>query len=132
MPAKPRSRAASSSASARKVSVAVSEAEEQPLTVAGGGGIDRAPASAAAPVESAPAVAAHRGHLITRTARLPFLAVRVVAHDVSSASRRPDTVAYWAGLGALAAFGVLDWPIAAAIGIGVGVAVASGARRARG
>ncbi|GAA2101860.1 hypothetical protein GCM10009780_51980 [Actinomadura alba] len=30
----------------------------------------------------------------------------------------PERMAYYAGLGALAAFGVIEWPVAAAIGAG--------------
>ncbi|MEU8118059.1 hypothetical protein AB0C21_05045 [Spirillospora sp. NPDC049024] len=46
---------------------------------------------------------------------------------VTSFIRPPGRLVYYAGLGALAAFGVVEWPVAAAIG--VGVAVAKRARR---
>jgi hypothetical protein len=36
---------------------------------------------------------------------------------------------YYGGLGALAAFGIVDWPVAAAIGAGVWLAGRRGARR---
>ncbi|RCV57608.1 hypothetical protein [Marinitenerispora sediminis] len=39
----------------------------------------------------------------------------------------PGQCAYYTGLGALAVFGVIEWPVAAAIGVGTAVA-----RRARG
>jgi hypothetical protein len=51
----------------------------------------------------------------------------VVADDVAAAARRPDAVIYWGGLGGMATLGVLEWPVAAAVG--VGIAVVNGRRR---
>jgi hypothetical protein len=65
------------------------------------------------------------GHVIT----LPITVARAVVDDVASTARRPDAVVYWGGLAGLAALGVLEWPVAAAVG--VGVAVAGGRQRAR-
>jgi hypothetical protein len=65
------------------------------------------------------------GHVVT----LPVTVARAVVDDVATTARRPDAVVYWGGLAGLAALGVLDWPVAAAVG--VGVAVAGGRRRAR-
>jgi len=66
---------------------------------------------------------------IGRVLGAPVTVAREVADDVAAAARRPDTVAYWGGLAALAVVGAIELPVAAAIG--VGVAVASGVRRAR-
>ncbi len=64
-----------------------------------------------------------------RVVRAPASAVRTVVEDLAGAARRPDTVLAWVGLAGLAAFGVLEAPVAAAVG--VGIAVAAGTRRAR-
>lgn len=61
--------------------------------------------------------------------RAPSTAVRTLVDDLAGAARRPDTVLTWAGLAGLAAFGVLEAPVAAAVG--VGMAVAGARRRAR-
>jgi len=60
----------------------------------------------------------------------------VTGHDVAEAGRAvssylppPRRLGYYAGLGALAAFGLIDWPVAAAIGVGVAVARRSGGDR---
>ncbi|WP_090947188.1 hypothetical protein [Nonomuraea jiangxiensis] len=42
---------------------------------------------------------------------------------------RPDHLVYYGGLAALAAFEVIEWPVAAAIGAGLVVAERSGRRR---
>ncbi|MBX6768075.1 MAG: hypothetical protein IRY90_13145 [Actinomadura rubrobrunea] len=41
---------------------------------------------------------------------------------VASSLPPPGRLAYYTGLGALAVFGLVDWPVAAAIGVGVAVA----------
>lgn len=46
---------------------------------------------------------------------------QAVGHALSSAQGAlppPERMAYFAGLGALAVFGVIEWPVAAAIGAG--------------
>ncbi|MBC6460939.1 hypothetical protein [Actinomadura sp. HBU206391] len=56
-----------------------------------------------------------------RAPHVPRVHPRAVGHAVSSAqSSLPsaERMAYYAGLGALAAFGVIEWPVAAAIGAG--------------
>ncbi|MFF5264425.1 hypothetical protein ACFY4C_36340 [Actinomadura viridis] len=73
-------------------------------------------------------------HLSVRKVRIPAPAgLPVTGHEVVEAGRvatshlpPPDRLAYYAGLGALAVFGVVEWPVAAAIAVGVGIA-----RRAR-
>jgi hypothetical protein len=65
------------------------------------------------------------GHL----ALLPVTVAMAVVDDIASTARRPDALVYWGGLAAMATLGVLEWPVAAAVG--VGVAVANGRRRAR-
>lgn len=65
------------------------------------------------------------GQIVT----LPATVVRDLADDVASVARRPDAAAYVGGVVALAALGVLEWPVAAVAG--VGVAVANGVRRRR-
>ncbi|MEY9214117.1 hypothetical protein NI17_021375 [Thermobifida halotolerans] len=54
---------------------------------------------------------------------------KVNKEEVSTAGRTAadylppkDQFAYYAGLGALAAFGVIEWPVAAAIGVGTAIA----------
>jgi hypothetical protein len=64
-----------------------------------------------------------------RAVTLPVRVAAAIADDVSSTARRPDAVLYWGGLAGLAVLGVLDWPVAAAVGIGV--AVANGRRASR-
>ena len=66
---------------------------------------------------------------VGRVATLPAKGVMAVADDIVSTARRPDAVLYWGGLAGLAALGIFEWPVAAAIG--VGVAVANGRRRPR-
>lgn len=41
---------------------------------------------------------------------------------VTSSVPAPEGLVYYAGLGALTAFGVVEWPVALAIGVGVGIA----------
>lgn len=48
--------------------------------------------------------------------------IKDMAGAVVSVLPPPDRLAYYAGLGALAAFEVIDWPVAAAIGVGTVVA----------
>jgi uncharacterized protein (DUF2267 family) len=61
---------------------------------------------------------------------MPVAVTRTVVEDVMFTARRPDALLYLGGLAALAALGVLEWPVAAAAGIGL--AVAGGARNAPG
>jgi hypothetical protein len=77
------------------------------------------------------AVAAGRegGRSIGDVLGAPVTVARDVVDDVAGAARRPEAVLYWGGLAALAALGVIELPVAAAIG--VGVAVAGGIRRGR-
>jgi hypothetical protein len=67
----------------------------------------------------------------TATVRLPFVTAqfRVPEVDVGSAVQAvrsslstPQRVVYYGGLVALAAFSVIDWPVAAVIGIGTEIA----------
>src|SRR3954466_1244972 len=83
-------------------------------------------ASAKAAADAAAGLTRSGGHL----AGLPVAVARTVVDDVASTARRPDAVIYWGGLAGLAALGVLEWPVAAALG--VGVAVAGGRRRRTG
>ena len=71
------------------------------------------------------------GRARTATVRLPFVTAqfRVPEVDVGSAVRvvrsslpSPQRAAYYGGLAALAAFSVIDWPVAAVIGIGTEIA----------
>jgi|tagenome__1003787_1003787.scaffolds.fasta_scaffold20800685_2 hypothetical protein len=66
---------------------------------------------------------------VERAATLPVKVVMTVADDIASTAHRPDAVLYWGGLAGLAALGIFEWPVAAAVG--VGVAVANGRRRPR-
>jgi hypothetical protein len=67
----------------------------------------------------------------TATVRLPFVTAQFRAPwvDVGSAVRvvrsslpTPRRALYYGGLAALAAFSVIDWPVAAAIGVGTEIA----------
>lgn len=69
------------------------------------------------------------GSTAGRSLRAPGSAVRAVVDDIGGAARRPDAVLTWVGLAGLAAFGVIEAPVAAVVG--VGIAVAGGLRRAR-
>lgn len=77
--------------------------------------------------------AAELGGRTARSARgalpAPAAVARSVRDDVAAA-RRPDAVLYWGGAAGFAAMGVLEFPVAAAVGVGV---VAAGVvRRGRG
>lgn len=67
------------------------------------------------------------GRSLGRVMTAPMTVAREVVDDVTTAARRPDAVLYWGGLAVLAAVGVIEAPVAAAVG--VGVAVAGGVRR---
>jgi hypothetical protein len=84
---------------------------------------------ARAAADKATAIASGVVNSVRTVVALPATATAAVVDDVVSAARRPDTVLYGGALIGLAALGVLEWPVAAAVG--VGVAVASGVRRAR-
>ncbi|MFS8102181.1 hypothetical protein LFM09_34165 [Lentzea alba] len=47
---------------------------------------------------------------------------QVVTHTLPSLLPSPEHLAYFAGLGVLALFGLLEWPVTVAIGTGVLVA----------
>lgn len=84
---------------------------------------------AAGPRDTRPPEVADLVRTVGRAATLPAKVLMAVADDIASTARRPDAVLYWGGLAGLAALGVFEWPVAAAVG--VGVAVASGRRRPR-
>lgn len=67
--------------------------------------------------------------LKVRHLHVPIGAPVPTGHDIAEAGRAvssylppPSRLGYYAGLGVLAAAGVIEWPIAAAIGVGVAVA----------
>ncbi len=70
------------------------------------------------------------GSTTAQVLRAPGSAVRTLVDDLAGAARRPDAVLSWAALAGLVAVGVLEAPVAAAVG--VGIAVAGGVRRVRG
>jgi hypothetical protein len=70
-----------------------------------------------------PSLLSSVGHIVT----LPVTVARAIADDIVTTAQRPDAVLYWGGLAGLAALGVIDPPVAAAVG--VGIAIASGRRR---
>jgi hypothetical protein len=84
-----------------------------------------APAGTGTGTGTGASLAGTAGHL----ALLPVTVTMAVVDDIASTARRPDALVYWGGLAAMATLGVLEWPVAAAVG--VGVAVANGRRRAR-
>ncbi len=94
---------------------------------------EEAAASAEAATGEAAAKTAAAGsgaiHSLRQVITMPATLAREVADDVVTTVRRPDAVVYIGGLIGLAAFGVIEWPVAAAAGVGVAVAV--GVRRAR-
>ncbi|GAA2426472.1 hypothetical protein GCM10010191_43750 [Actinomadura vinacea] len=77
-----------------------------------------------------PHVTVHRVHL-PAPPRLPVSGREVadVGKAVTAYLPPRDRMVYYAGLGALAAFGVVDWPVALAIGVGVGIARRAGRAR---
>ena len=120
MPSTPRKRSTSATTRTARTSSAAEPEPAKATTEA---------VTKAETVEAAREPAAHRGHPLVAVATFPITAARAVAEDVVSAARRPDALAYWGGLAGLAALGILDWPVAAAVG--VGVAITNGVRRSR-
>ncbi|MCG5214037.1 hypothetical protein [Streptosporangium sp. KLBMP 9127] len=62
---------------------------------------------------------------LPRLPHVPGVSRRELGHAMDVARTflpPPERIAYYGGLGALAAFGVLDWPVAAAIGAGTVIA----------
>jgi hypothetical protein len=90
---------------------------------------EQAQRMARAAVEKAAALGSGVARSVRTVVTPPVTATAAVVDDVVSAVRRPDAVLYGGALIGLAAFGILEWPVAAAVG--VGVAVAGGVRRAR-
>lgn len=78
-----------------------------------------------------PHVSVHRVQIPAPPMRLPVSGREMAdaGKAVTSYLPPPDRLAYYAGLGALAAFGVVEWPVALAIGVGVGVARRAGRAR---
>lgn len=79
---------------------------------------------------SAPPPPADGASALTRTAREAAQLVSLPVTIAQQAVPRPSSLAYYAGLGVMAALGVLEWPVAGVIAIGY--AVASGCRRGPG
>ncbi|MFI0445379.1 hypothetical protein [Actinomadura sp. 6N118] len=71
-----------------------------------------------------PHVTVHRVHV----PRPPLTGHEVVdaGKSVTSFLPPPDRLAYFVGLGAMAVAGLVEWPVAAAIGVGVAVAKRGG------
>ncbi|MEU6041560.1 hypothetical protein ABZ801_39840 [Actinomadura sp. NPDC047616] len=77
-------------------------------------------------------------HVTVHRFQVPTPQIGLAGHQVVDAGKAmasslppPGRLAYYTGLGALAAFGLVDWPVAAAIGVGVAVARrATGRQRA--
>lgn len=88
--------------------------------------------TAKAPAEPPAATTAEHGAKVPIPVVTPHVKVlHVPVPGSGGASRRlppPDRLAFYGGLGAMAAFNVISWPVAAAIG--VGTAIAGRARRA--
>lgn len=119
----------SSSAETTDPSVVTEARKERQLEAEAEAGRDRRAEVAAAREKARQAVEAppQTGGATAQVLRFPGTVAGAIAGDISSVARRPEAVLYWGGLAGLAALGVLEWPVAAAIG--VGVAVASGIRR---
>jgi len=64
-------------------------------------------------------------HLSTPAARSVLAQTRWTARTVVSAIPEPKRLLYYGGVGALAALGILEWPVAAAAAAGVWVATHS-------
>jgi len=65
---------------------------------------------------------------------MPHISGRDVGHAMEVARTflpPPERIMYYGGLGALAALGILDWPVAAAIGAGTMIAQRAKAREQR-
>ena len=73
-----------------------------------------------------PHVTVHRVNVPTPTLPVSGDEMMTAGKAVTSFLAPPGRLAYYAGLGALAAFGVVEWPVAAAIGVGVAVAKRAG------
>lgn len=59
---------------------------------------------------------------VTAQFRIPEVDVGSVVRVVRSSLPTPRRALYYGGLAALAAFSVIDWPVAAAIGVGTEIA----------
>jgi hypothetical protein len=130
VPTKPRDETPPSpSAETTDASVVTEARKERQLEAEAEAGRDRQAEVAAARDKARQTVEAppQAGGATAQVLRIPGTVAGAIAGDISSAARRPEAVLYWGGLAGLAALGVLEWPVAAAIG--VGVAVASGIRR---
>jgi hypothetical protein len=67
--------------------------------------------------------------------RLPASGMSYVSdagHVVAGFLPPPDRLAFYGGLGIAAAFGLIDWPVAAAIGVGAAIARRATGSRAGG
>jgi hypothetical protein len=90
-----------------------------PSKTAGGG-----PASRPSALETARSSVTVKLPLVTVQVRAPHvprvrpIGVGRAVSSVQSSLPPPERMAYYAGLGALAMFGVIEWPVAAAIGAG--------------
>lgn len=72
----------------------------------------------------------HLPHLTAPHLAMPHISRQEMGHAVDVARSflpAPERIAYYGALSALAAFGVLEWPVAAAIGVGTMVAARAGA-----
>lgn len=109
---------------ARQAAVAAQIRAHQAATAAG--------ANAQAPAAGAEDALRRATGSAAQAVTVPYALGRSIAEDLAGSARRPDVVAYWAGLVGLAALEVLEWPAAVALGVGIAVAsAAKGARRAR-
>ncbi|MDQ3761716.1 MAG: hypothetical protein M3460_08445 [Actinomycetota bacterium] len=59
---------------------------------------------------------------VTAQFRMPEVRMDSAVRAVRSSLPTPERAAYYGGLAALAAFSVIDWPVAAAIGVGTEIA----------
>jgi hypothetical protein len=81
------------------------------------------PPSAGEQVDGGPArTATVRLPFVTAQFRVPEVDVGSAVQAVRSSLSTPQRAVYYGGLVALAAFSVIDWPVAAVIGIGTEIA----------
>ena len=52
----------------------------------------------------------------------PLAVINAVARDIADTARRPEVIAYWAGLAGVTLLGAIEWPVAVAVGVGVAIA----------
>jgi hypothetical protein len=69
-----------------------------------------------------PVVVPHLKVLHVPAPGMPHVSVSGAGHALADRVPPREQLAYYGGLGMMAAFGMISWPVAAAIGVGIAVA----------